>query len=103
MWKSLRDGFRYRKKAALKEKSGKSGDEGGSEEADEKDDWPFKDALSFLLPTTSKYPRKTTALGMLDDSIDSVDDLTGTDIDTLSECKSNYSYVSIVIIYTYYS
>lgn len=61
MYKSMRDALRYRKKRI----SGKSGDSGDDVSIDEssKDDWDMKDALSFLAPTASKFPRQVIVLG----------------------------------------
>lgn len=84
-WKSLRDGIRYRKKTVV---LGKSGDSADDDPDTEHDEWPFRDALAFLIPTMSKHPRQTTAFGASE-----ICESTESQI-SLDETASNYSYVS---------
>lgn len=63
----MRDALRYRQKQKrLVGKSGDSGDEMANVSTNDEstqDAWELKDALSFLVPTSSKFQRKTTVLG----------------------------------------
>lgn len=88
MWKSLRDGFRYRKRVGIKGHTGDSGDE--QIDIEKVDDWPYSDVLSFLIPTSTKYPRKTTSMGS-SETINITEN--SNDLPADYETKSNYSYV----------
>lgn len=90
----MRDSFRYRKRVAIKGQSGDSGDE--QNDTEKVDDWPYADVLSFLIPTSTKYPRKTTSMGSsetinLSENINSNEN--SNDLPADYETKSNYSYV----------
>lgn len=88
MWKSLRDGFRYRKRVGIKGHTGDSGDE--QIDIEKVDDWPYSDVMSFLIPTSTKYPRKTTSMGS-SETINITEN--SNDLPADYETKSNYSYV----------
>lgn len=56
----MRDAVRYRQRRI----GGKSGDSGDEMPIDDsQDDWEMKDALSFLIPTSFRFPRNTIVLG----------------------------------------
>lgn len=57
----MRDALRYQQKK-IGGKSGDSGDEMLTDEVSY-DDGDMKNALAFLTPTASKFPRQTTVLG----------------------------------------
>lgn len=61
IYKSMRDAHRYRQKKI----AGKSGDSGDEMHIDEssKDGGDSNDFLSFLTPTSSRFPRKTMVMG----------------------------------------
>lgn len=56
----MRDAIRYRQKRICG-KSGDSGDEASIDESTQDSD--MANALAFLTPTASKFPRQTTTLG----------------------------------------
>lgn len=57
----MRDAYRYQRQKRIGGKSGDSGDEVSIDGAD--DVWELKDALTFLAPTSFRFPRKTIVLG----------------------------------------
>lgn len=111
MYKSMRDALRYQNKRI----SGKSGDSGDEISIDEtsKDDSEFKDALSFLGPTATRFPRKVIVLGgstetpnanltLADTSINDIPEedtqLLRLDPDDEASGSTVYSYVCISIV-----
>lgn len=97
MYKSIRDSVRYRQKK-VGGKSGDSGDESAFEEP--AGDTYLNDAFAFLMPTPSKFPRKTMILGGAASSAGTSRTNTPTteveQRDSDGESRiSNYSYVSI--------
>lgn len=61
LYKSIRDAARYRQKKAAG-KSGDSGDEALNDDS-ENTSSEVSDSFAFLLPTSSKFPRKTLTFG----------------------------------------
>lgn len=59
----MREGLRYQRKRKLG-KTGTSGDE--ADAADGVSSWEFGDCMSFMIPMSIKYPRKTTVIGLED-------------------------------------
>lgn len=104
LYKSMRDALRYQQKKKTVAKSGDSGGEDAADDELSREDCELKDALSFLTPTSSKFPRKTTVIGAGTSSLSStVDspilddeerDAQVFDCDDSSMASSTYSYVS---------
>lgn len=111
----MRDALRYKRKKIV----GKSGDSGGETPMDEtntsKDGSESMDYLSFLTPTSSRFPRKTIVMGAetegtsvaLVQPSDLLEDTIRHDRETNPFCEdaddssaSVYSFASVSILFT---
>lgn len=109
----MRDALRYQSKR-ISGKSGDSGDDVSIEETS-KEDSEFKDALSFLGPTATQFPRKVIVLGGSTDTPNENADTSTNDIpeeppflrfdpDDEASGSTVYSYVCIsIVIFGYLS